>query len=144
MWDLLVSHLYKYNTTWIACQAQLSCSVSETYSTRPRPACLVRQALAALLVASYELFPLLVGDARLVELALASRELREGVLQQPPVVIPRHLYGGDVEVEGAGDTREGRGACYFHTISIRAIQGTFNVIRCTIQAYPSAQYMTHS
>jgi len=66
------------------------------------------------LVASYVLLPLLVGDARLVELAFPSRELREGILQEPAVVVPRDLCVGDVEVEGAGDAREGRGACYFH------------------------------
>lgn len=74
------------------------------------------------LVASYELLPLLVGDAGLVELALASGELREAVLQEPAVVVPCHLRGGDVEVEGAGDAREGRGACYEHMMMVVEVE----------------------
>ena len=89
-----------------------------TYSAGPRPACLVRQALAGLVVAPHVLLPLLVGDASLEKLTLASRELRKCLLQEPAVVIPRHLCGGDVEVEGAGDAREGRGAGYFHIFSV--------------------------
>jgi hypothetical protein len=89
-----------------------------TYSAGPRPACLVRQALAVLVVAPHVLLPLLVGDPSLEKLTLASRELWECLLQEPAVVIPRHLCGGDVEVEGAGDAREGRGAGYFHIFSV--------------------------
>ena len=39
-------------------------------------------------------------------------------MQQCAPVILRHLCGGDVEVEGAGDAREGRGAGYFHIFSV--------------------------
>ena len=65
--------------------------------------------------------PLLARDARLVELTLISGELGEGVLQECAPVVRRNLCGGDIEVEGAGDAREGRGACYFHICSCVAL-----------------------
>ena len=75
-----------------------------------------------LLVAPHVLLPLFVGDARLEELTFSSREIGESVLKQRSPRVGRYLSSGDVEVEGAGDAREGRGACYKHGVILVEVE----------------------
>jgi len=68
------------------------------------------------------LLPLLVGDASLYELAVTSGQVRERVLKERAVLVIRHLGESHREVEGAGDAREGRGACYLHMFSMVEVE----------------------
>lgn len=112
-------YLYNYTPSWERCQAPWHKALIFKHLQRRAPPggrCLTASCLCS---TSEHLIPLLSRDARLDELAVIGVKMWESVLQEQALFVVRgELPLRDVEVTGAGGSRDGGGAGDLHIVII--------------------------